>query len=94
MEDKALQEWVRLYSAKAAPTNWRRFIDDILGLFFGRKEDLEEFKLFMNAQDPNIDFTMEFDLGTRSVNYLDITITINDMGYIKTDLFTKPNLKN
>ena len=37
---------------------------------------------------------MEFDQDTRSVNYLDITITINSQGYIETDLFTKPSLKN
>ena len=48
----------------------------------------------MNDKDPSIDFTMEYDQDTRSVNYLDIPITINDQGYIETDLYTKPNLKN
>ena len=28
------------------------------------------------------------------MNFLDLTISINDHGYIETDLFTKPNLKN
>ena len=55
---------------------------------------MEQFLVFMNNQDPNIDFTMEFDQETRSVNYLDITITVNSQGYVETDLFTKPNLKN
>ena len=47
-------------------TSQQRFIDDIFGFFCGSREDMEEFKVFMNNQDPNNkDFIMEFDQDTR-----------------------------
>ena len=94
LEDRALQDWVSQHGDQLSPHNWNRYIDDVLSFFSGSLEDLKIFRGFLNSQDPNIQFTMEADLNTRSVNYLDITISINDQGFIETDLFTKSNLKN
>ena len=39
-------------------------------------------------------FTWNYDFHTGSVNFLDLTIWADDGGYIQTDLFIKPNMKN
>ena len=48
----------------------------------------------MNSIFPNIKLTAEYSYETRSVNYLDMKIFIDDQGYIRTDLYKKENKKN
>ena len=51
----------------------------------------------MNSFHPTIKFKCvegeHFNFETRSVDFLDTTISINDDGYLQTTLFTKPNKK-
>lgn len=54
---------------------WFRYVDDILCLWDGSKEDLENFFDALNNFHPAIKFTMEIGGGT--INYLDLTIKLD-----------------
>ena len=49
---------------------------------------------FVNNFHPAIKFTWEYSFTTRSVIFLDLTIWVDEDGYIQTDLHTKENAKN
>jgi hypothetical protein len=69
---------------------WRRYIDDIFFIWYGTEEELKEFMQHCNSVHPTIKFTFQYDLVTRSVDFLDIHIWIDRAGIIQTDLFQKP----
>ena len=48
----------------------------------------------MNSVDPAIKFTAEVDFERNTVNFLDVVISIDEQGYLRTDLYTKPNTLN
>ena len=73
---------------------YRRFIDDLFFLWLGSREELEKFIIYVNSIFPNIKLTAEYSYETKSVNYLDMKIFIDDQGYIRTDLYKKENKKN
>ena len=73
---------------------WHRFRDDCLGLFRGTQADFRVFLETMNSVDPAIKFTSEVDFEKNCVNFLDVTISIDDQGFLRTDLYTKPNTLN
>ena len=75
------------------PHMWRRYIDDILFLWTGTEEELKTFGDHLNAQHPYIKFTMSYDMVTKSVPFLDMQVTVNDQGYIETDLYKKETAK-
>jgi peptide-methionine (R)-S-oxide reductase len=68
---------------------WRRFIDDIILIWTGTEEELTDFIQFINSIHPTIKFTANYSFQTRSVPFLDTTITIKG-GAISTDLYRKP----
>ena len=72
---------------------WRRFIDDILFIWYGTKEELEELILQANTIMPSIKVTCEYSFETRAVNFLDTTIFVDSEGFLRTDLYKKENLK-
>ena len=47
--------------------------------------ELEKFIIYVNSIFPNIKLTAVYSYETRSVNYLDMKIFIDDQGYIRTD---------
>ena len=69
---------------------WRRFIDDIFFIWKGSEEELKEFMEHCNNFHPTIKFTFDYNIHTRSVNFLDIHMWIDSNGYIQTDLYQKP----
>ena len=73
---------------------WKRFRDDCLGLFRGTEPEFRMFVATMCSIDPAIRFTYEVDFVRNSVNFLDITITIDSEGFLRTDLYVKPNTLN
>ena len=73
---------------------YRRYIDDGFFLWDGTKEELSEFIKHCNSFHPTIKFTFEFNFETKSVNFLDMVIWIDDNGMIQTDLFKKAGRKN
>jgi hypothetical protein len=81
----------RLRSATAhlpQPSIWKRFIDDILGVFPGTRVELQSFLDIANSLDPNIHLTTE--IGEQGeVNFLDLTIMIRDDRLVH-QIYTKP----
>ena len=73
---------------------WKRFIDDILFFWRGSEEDLLAFISHLNASHPTIKFEAKagdsYNFTTRSINFLDLTIWIDDAGFIQTTLYSKP----
>lgn len=63
-----------------------RYIDDIIGVWTGREEDIVS--IFSSVVDQNIKLTFLF--GKRKLEALDLEITMEKGGKIKTQLFRKP----
>ena len=72
---------------------FKRFRDDIIGMFCGGREEFKVFFDILNNVDPCINFTHEVDTG-EGVEFLDLKISLDDQGYISTDLYRKANVKN
>ena len=68
------------------PAFYRRFIDDIFGVWLHGEAAFKRFAEHANETHESIRFT--YSLG-RSVQFLDVTSTINN-GRISTDLYIKP----
>jgi hypothetical protein len=88
LENKILQAW-----KGPAPHLWRRYIDDIFFIWRASVEDLEAFIKFINDQHPYIKFTATYDNTTKTIPFLDMSVSINDDGLLETDLFRKETAK-
>ena len=66
---------------------FRRFIDDMIALFVGDKNQAEEFVKKLNSLEPGITFTFEWS--DKNINFLDVRLEVVD-GKVKTNLFIKP----
>ena len=88
LENKILQAW-----KGPAPYLWRRYIDDIFFIWRASVEDLEAFIKFINDQHPYIKFTATYDNTTKTIPFLDMSVSINDDGLLETDLFRKETAK-
>ena len=67
---------------------WKHFIDDVLGLFEGSKEDFEKFVEWLNSLMLG---TVKFksNISQEKVEFLDLIISIQD-GKLQTNMFIKP----
>ena len=88
LENKILQAW-----KGPTPYLWRRYIDDIFFIWRASVEDLETFIEFINDQHPYIKFTATYDTTTKTIPFLDMSVSINDDGLLETDLFKKETAK-
>ena len=70
------------------PTLWLRYIDDIFCIYPGNENEANNFLLFLNSHHHSIKFTA--DISNRSVNFLDVTVLVNDQGKLTTTLYRKP----
>ena len=64
---------------------WKRFIDDVLGLFRGNEREFEELVKFNHAGGGKI----QVKLFQEKVEFLVLIISIEE-GKLKTNLFIKP----
>jgi predicted GIY-YIG superfamily endonuclease len=77
-----------LNAATHKPDIYHRFIDDIYMVWTHGEEKLLEFLDFINSARPTINFTSEYS--DKSINFLDVKVSISENGEISTDLYTKP----
>ena len=77
------------------PRMWKRYIDDIKFLWTGSEAELMEFVKHLNSFHPTIKFKCKngsnYNFETRSVDFLDTTMWIDQNGFIQTTLYTKPS---
>lgn len=71
---------------------WKRYIDDILLFWDGTEDELKHFLAYVNSSTPFLKFSMEFD--THTINFLDLTITKDARGDIRTSIYRKPMERN
>ena len=70
---------------KAYPQNiifWKRFIDEILFLFYGSPIELQNLLSFMNSVHPTIKFT--FSTSKQSISFLDLEISKHNYQLLST----------
>jgi hypothetical protein len=82
------QEGLATYAK--TPTVWLRFIDDIFGVWMGRKEELLGFFEHMNSLNPSI--RLDFHHSTCEVNFLDTSVLLEKAGdflVLRTKVFFK-----
>ena len=68
---------------------WKRFIDDVLGLFKGTEKEFEEFVKWLNSIMRGI-VKFKSSFSSDKVEFLDLVISIEN-GKLKTNLFVKPS---
>ena len=86
LEKSMLSRWSN-QEKRSKPHLWHRYIDDILYVWDGEVQELEDFIEFLNKQHPSIKFTATYDTKTRSIPFLDMNIHINEQGFFETDLY-------
>ena len=70
---------------------WKRFIDDVLMLFSGSKQECQQLVDWLNNLMPGV-IKFKFDFSMDKIEFLDLVIYMED-GRIKTNLFVKPTNK-
>ncbi|CAJ0944277.1 unnamed protein product [Ranitomeya imitator] len=71
---------------------WKRYIDDVFCLWTGTPQTLDLFFHTLNTSWPGLTFTMTSS--TERVNFLDTLIFKDELGTLRTDLYTKPTDRN
>ena len=71
----------------------KRYIDDLFLLWHGSETSRQEFIFDINRIHPMIQFTASYCLKSKSVTFLDTTVTISKKK-LKTDVYKKPCAKN
>uniref|UniRef100_A0A8C5MB09 Reverse transcriptase domain-containing protein n=2 Tax=Leptobrachium leishanense TaxID=445787 RepID=A0A8C5MB09_9ANUR len=71
--------------------HWFRYIDDIIFVWEGTRDTLDEFLSILNNGSTSIKFTMSCSL--TQINFLD-TLVVKRNGKLMTDLYRKPTDKN
>ncbi len=90
IEDRLLKNLTK--TGQPTPKYWRRYIDDIFGIWDKDEASLDLFLSSLNNAHHTLTFTMDTD--HHSVNYLDLTISkgsrFDKEGLLDTSLFRKP----
>ena len=67
---------------------WKRFVDDIFGIFNGTPQQLKDFHCYINTIHPNINFTLETE-NNNSITFLDLKITKSN-NQLEFSIYRKP----
>lgn len=73
-------------------TSWYRYIDDILLLWSGPRDELTLFIDHLTQNSYNLKFTME--CSQSQIHFLDLQISLHSNGQIQTALYRKPSSGN
>ncbi|XP_017479420.1 PREDICTED: uncharacterized protein LOC108368960 [Rhagoletis zephyria] len=82
------EKYMKNLSTNLGVKFYARYVDDVICLIEGNKE--KQILDYLNKQHQNIKFTMETE-EERKINYLDLTIKINDTtNKIEFEIYRKP----
>ena len=85
-EREVCQEAVRRMGK--GPKWWKRFVDDVFGVWKGTKEEFLEFVGICNENEERIKVT--YDVCEEEAVFLDVKVVRGEEGRIKTELYVKP----
>ena len=78
----------------ALPYMLKRFIDDMIFLWRHGEQELKRFISHLNSSHKTIKFDVvpgeSYNYATRSINFLDLKLWIDNEGFIQTSLYEKP----
>ena len=77
-------------AAYKVPAFYKRFIDDVFGIWIGTAPELEAFTIHANSIHENIQVDLRYSPHT--IVFLDTTVRMRN-GHIYTDLYVKPTDK-
>ena len=66
------------------PRLYKRYIDDVIGVMIGTRDNLDTFPQFVSSFSPSLKFT--WSISETSVNFLDLTISV-DSGRLSTSIY-------
>ena len=87
-------EWEEEVNRKAEekmgkkPRFWKRFVDDIIGVWKGSKEEFLKFVEICNQVEERIKVT--YEICEKEAVFLDVKVTRLAGGQLKTELYVKP----
>merc|ERR1712002_777932 len=87
-------EWEKEVQKKAveeigkSPRFWKRFVDDIIGVWKGSKEEFLRFIEICNGNEERIKVT--YEICEKEAVFLDTKVTRRENGDLKTELYVKP----
>ena len=87
-------EWEKEVNKKAEeeigkkPRFWKRFVDDIIGVWKGSKEEFLKFIEICNSNEERIKVT--YEICEKEAIFLDVKVTRREDGDLKTELYVKP----
>lgn len=71
---------------------WARYIDDVILWWKGTEEELMSFHEYLNAANPNVRLSLEYDV--HKIHFLDLEIYKDEEGFLHTTIFRKESHKN
>jgi hypothetical protein len=69
---------------------YKRYIDDVIGIWLCQPYDNQRWDAFKNQLNDASALDWDFTDRSRSVNFLDLTFTVENNGLIRTNLYEKP----
>ena len=76
-----------------APKTFPRYLDDSHAPF-GSRNDATEFLNVLNSQDPQIQYTIEYENDNTELNFLSVTIRNNLNHFYDFPVYRKPAITN
>ena len=76
-----------------APKTFHRYVDDS-HVRFGSRNNATEFLNVLNSQDPQIQYTIEYENDNKELNFLDVTISNNLNHSYDFAVYRKPVITN
>ena len=70
------------------PFVWFRYIDDIFAIWTYGEDKLKDFMLYINSIHSSFQFTCNYS--KECVQFLDVSVSVDNSGNITTDLYVKP----
>ena len=81
-------EDIHIYCYHKQPHLWLRFIDEIFVTLTGEVHELHQFVEYLH--NCLLYIILEAEISTSLIIFLDVTVSIQEIGHIKTGLYSKP----
>jgi len=88
-----LNEWDKQFTTYPQhPLFYKRFRDDVFGIWSHGEDELQKFLDHANEIDPNI--RVDLRSNSNQTEFLDTLVKVDSHGFVTTDLYKKPTDKH